>query len=106
MAVGIAHWRAYYENGAIYTDKADKITDCPLDGILGLVIFTTDNRKFRLTGGDYFYVDLVNKKWGIDKNLDITAMTLKYSGSYFIRGRWTDDASMKEVERRMKTDAP
>lgn len=105
MAAKIAHWRAYYENGAIYTDKADRITDLPLDGILGLVVFTADGRKFRITGGDYFYIDSARDKFGMDK-LDATQMALKYAGAFMIRGRWTDDATMKEVERRMKIDAP
>lgn len=101
----IIHWRAYYENGAIYTDKADRVVDLPRDGILGLVVFTADGRKYRVTGGDYFFIDEARNKFGMDK-VDAAAMALKYGTAFLIRGRWTDDATMKQVEYRMKIDAP
>ena len=105
MAVRISHWRAYYENGAVYTDIADTVATIPTDGMLGLVIFTNDGKKFRITGGDYYYIDLAKAKFGMDKT-DLTTMTLRYPGSTLIRGKWTDDSAMKQCELRMKTDAP
>lgn len=103
--MAIEHWRGYYENGAVYTDKADSVDKIPLDGMLGLVIFTDDGRKYRITGGDWYYIDLLKGKYGMDKG-NLSDVALRYPGSVFIRGKWTDDEAQNLCEFRMKMDAP
>ncbi len=105
MAATITGWRAYFINGAIYTSKTtpDWIM-LPTDGLLGLVTFYSDGTKRRVTGGDYFYYDPSAQKAGMDKGT-FTDVSMKYPGSYYIRGKWTNDEAMKAMEARMKSDA-
>ena len=99
----ITGFRAYFADGTILTSKTVNWKKLPADGMLGLVVFTDDGSKKRITGGDYYYLDPVNGKYGMDK-LDFASSTLRYPSTYLIRGQWTDDAAMKAMEARMKSD--
>lgn len=101
----ITGWRAYFTGGVILTSKTvSKWTDLPQDGLLGLVVYFSDNKKRRFTGGDYFYINTQDNKYGCDKG-DLATLALKYPGSFLVRGSWTDDENMRYVEARMKSDA-
>lgn len=105
MADRITGWRAYFADGQILTSKTVRNwTDIPDDGMVGLVIFFSNGTKRRLTGGDYFFLNLQEDKYGADggKLLDLA---LKYPGAFLVRGKLTDDERMKAIEARMKSDA-
>lgn len=105
MATTIAGWRAYFTNGVILTSKTgQRWTDLPQDGLLGLVIYFIDNKKRRFTGGDYYFINVQQDKYGQDKG-DGAALALKYPGAFLIRGVWTDDENMRYIEARMKSDS-
>lgn len=101
----ITGWRAYFANGQILTSKTiQRWTDIPDDGLLGLVIFFSDGKKRRLTGGDYFYLNTTQDKYGADSGL-LQDLALKYPGSFLVRGYWTDDENMRRIEASMKGDS-
>lgn len=100
----ITGWRAYFADGSIATSKTiRKWTDIPADGLCGLVVFFADGKKRRITGGDYYYLNIIQDKYGMDKG-DAATLALKYPGAFLVRGKWTDDANMRLIESRMKSD--
>lgn len=105
MATTITGWRAYFTGGVIRTSKTvNRWNDLPQDSMLGLVVYFLDNKKRRFTGGDYYYVNVQQDKYGCDKG-DAVSLALKYPGAFLIRGVWTDDEAMRLVNARMKSDS-
>lgn len=100
----ITGWRAYFADGTIRTSKTvARWNDLPDDGLVGLVLFFDDGKKRRLTGGDYFFLNLAQNKYGADGG-DHAFLAAKYPGAFLIRGILTDDENMRYIERRMKED--
>lgn len=103
--MAITGWRAYFANGVVRTSKTTRNwSDLPSDGMLGLTVFTDDGKKRRHTGGDYYYLNTADGKFGIDRG-DPAELALKYPGAFLVRGIWTDDEAQRAVEARMKSDA-
>lgn len=101
----IVGWRAYFTGGVVRSSKiVANWHDLPQDGMLGLALFFADGKKRRVTGGDYYFINLAQNKFGTD-NGDPAFLATKYPGAFLIRGAWTDDEAMKAVEARMKSDA-
>ena len=100
----ITGWRAYFADGSIRTSKTFiSWEDLPVDGMVGLVTYFDDGNKRRAVGGDYFYLDTLADKYGMDKG-DQVDLAVKYPATFLIRGMWTDDENMKKMEARMKSD--
>lgn len=100
----ITGWRAYFHDGAIRTSKTfTSWSDLPTDGMIGLVVYFDDGTKRRSTGGDYFYLDTLIGKYGMDKGGQV-GLAVKYPATFLVRGMWTDDENMKKMEARMKSD--
>lgn len=105
MAERITGWRAYFADGTIATSKTVRNwVDLPSDGMLGLVVFFDSGKKRRITGGDYYHLNIAQGKYGMDRG-DAAELALRYPGAFLVRGIWTDDENMKRVEARMKSDA-
>lgn len=105
MAAQISSWRIYYADGSVYTPRNTTLANVPTDGVVGLVVFTRDGKKYRVYGADWYYIDTAKDKFGMDRG-SLTDLTLKYPGSVFLRGKWTNDSAMHLCVSRMKTDAP
>lgn len=100
----ITGWRVYYADGTIFTSKTTIVwSDVPSDGALGLVVFFDDGTKRRITGGDYYFIDMASAKYGMDKGQGAD-LALKYPGAFLVRGMWTNDSAMVACEARMKSD--
>lgn len=100
----VAHWQVWFDDGSIREGSTiDEWRDLPDDGVLALLlVYDQPGYGRTASGADYYFAaeGRLETIYG-NSNLSAEDILTRYVGASVKRGRWTDDAFMRVVDKQI-----